>query len=111
MSYKVVKERRRGRRVKVARWVLGPEDYDAAMEAHLKAEREARGYTTREPDAYLASEVPRWRRDAEDWVAHRDAVMAYALGVQNAVAAGGAAPTLDEFKAGLPAVAWSYTEG
>lgn len=83
--------------------------YDAAMEEHLRAEREARGYTTREPDAYLTSEVPRWRQDAEDWVRHRDSVMEYALDLMNAVEAGTRPPpTLDEFKAGLPSIVWTY---
>jgi len=31
------------------------EDYDAAMEEHLREERYDRGYTTREPDVYLNS--------------------------------------------------------
>ena len=35
-------------------------DFDASMEQHLRAEREARGYTTREPDAYLESTNERW---------------------------------------------------
>ena len=41
-------------------------DYDNAMEAHLKAERIARGYTTREPSDYAGSSVPRWSQDAAD---------------------------------------------
>jgi len=86
-------------------------DYDAAMERHLLAERTARGYTTREPDSYLSSSVPRWKQDAEDWVAHRDAVMEYALGVMKEYASTGAIPSLDEFVAGLPAIAWTYGEG
>ena len=86
-------------------------DFDAAMEDHLRAEREARGYTTREPDAYLNSSVPRWAQDARDWVAHRDAVMAYALALINAVDDGERdAPTMAEFCAGLPAIQWTYTE-
>ena len=86
-------------------------DYDAAMEAHLYEERAARGYTTREPDAYLNSSVPRWAQDARDWVAHRDAVMAYALTLMNQVEDGERdAPTLAEFRAGLPAIQWTYTE-
>jgi hypothetical protein len=86
-------------------------DFDAAMEDHLRAEREARGYTTREPDAYLNSVVPRWKRDAEDWVAHRDAVMLYALELMNAVAAGTRQPpTMEEFVTGLPSIAWSFAE-
>lgn len=85
-------------------------DYDAAMEAHLLAERTARGYTIREPSDYKDSEVPRWKQDAIDWIAHRDAVMIYGLGVQNTYAATGEAPTLEAFKAGLPAIVWTYTE-
>ena len=89
-------------------WQPQLEDFDAAMEAHLVAEREARGYTTREPDAYLASSNPRWKKDAEDWVAHRDAVMEYAQDIMNAVQRGEReVPTMDEFKAGLPVITWS----
>jgi len=86
-------------------------DFDAAMEEHLIDERFARGYTTREPDVYLNSQVPRWAADARDWIAHRDAVMLYALEIMNAVEAGTREPpTLEEFKAGLPTIAWSYQE-
>lgn len=86
-------------------------DFDAAMEEHLRNEREARGYTTREPDAYANSSVPRWKQDADDWVAHRDAVMTYALTLMNEVEAGRLpAPTMDEFKAGLPRIEWTYAE-
>lgn len=87
------------------------EEYDAAMEEHLRAEREARGYTTREPDAYLTSQVGRWAQDARDWVAHRDEVMAYALAILNAVQGGTMEPpTMADFVAGLPAIVWSYSE-
>lgn len=86
-------------------------DFDAAMEEHLRSEREARGYTTREPDAYLNSQVPRWASDARDWVAHRDAVMLYALEIMTAVEAGTREPpTMAEFKAGLPQIEWSFAE-
>lgn len=98
-------------------WTLSPvplpplAEYDAAMEAHLRAEREARGYTTREPDAYLESAVPRWKQDAEDWVAHRDAVMTYALAIMNEVEAGTREPpTVEEFSAGLPRIVWTYAD-
>ena len=85
------------------------DDFDIAMEEHLRRERVARGYTTREPDSYLTSSNARWKQDAEDWVAHRDAVMEYALGLINAVEAGEAAiPTMEEFTAGLPEIEWSY---
>ena len=83
-------------------------DFDAAMEEHLKAEREARGYTTREPDAYLTSSVERWAKDAADWVAHRDAVMEYALSLINAVQSGEREPpTMEEFVSGLPIIEWT----
>lgn len=88
------------------------EEYDAAMEDHLVQERSARGYTTREPTAYLASGNARWAQDARDWVAHRDAVMAYALELINAVQSGQRTPpTMAEFRAGLPAITWSFVEG
>lgn len=83
-------------------------DFDFAMEEHLRTEREARGYTTREPDAYLESSNARWRQDAHDWVSHRDAVMSYALDLINAVESGERQPpTMAEFKAGLPAIVWT----
>ena len=87
------------------------EDFDNAMEQHLKAERDERGYTTREPDSYLTSSMDRWAQDARDWVAHRDAVMEYALGLINAVESGEREPpTMEEFVAGLPKIVWTYTE-
>lgn len=86
-------------------------DFDSAMESHLLRERSERGYTTREPDPYFESSNPRWSADARDWVAHRDAVMEYALGLINAVAAGEREPpTLDEFRENLPKISWSYEE-
>lgn len=87
-------------------------EYDAAMEDHLIQERSARGYTTREPTAYLASGNARWASDARDWVAHVDAVMAYALELINAVQSGQRTPpTMAEFRAGLPQITWSFSEG
>lgn len=83
------------------------EDYDAAMETHLNVARVARGYTTREPDCYINSGNPRWKQDAADWIAFRDAVMEYSLAVMNDYAATGKAPTLKEFKAGFPQIKWS----
>lgn len=95
-------------------WVLDqPEkpvemaDYDATMEAHIAAARIARGYTTREPDAYLNSRNERWAQDAEDFIDFRDKVMEYGLAVQNEYAATGKAPSLDNFKAGLPQINWT----
>ena len=83
-------------------------DYDAAMEAHIAAARIARGYTTREPDAYLNSRNERWAMDAMDYIAFRDAVMEYSLEVMNEYAATGNAPSLGDFKAGLPQIEWTF---
>lgn len=85
-------------------------DYDNAMEDYLRSVRSDRGYTTREPDDYFGSSVPRWAQDAADWVKFRDAVMTYALDVINAYTKTGNAPTLAEFKAGFPKMVWTYQE-
>lgn len=88
------------------------EEYDAAMEDFLRQEREERGYTTREPDSYLTSNNPRWAADAHDWVAHRDAVMEYALELINAVKRGERLPpTMVEFLGNMPKIEWSYELG
>ena len=85
------------------------EEYDAAMEDFLRQEREERGYTTREPDSYLTSNVPRWAQDAKDWVEHRDAVMEYALALINAVKRGERLPpTMEEFLGNMPKIHWTY---
>jgi hypothetical protein len=99
----------------VRKWRVEPithtvNDYDSAMEDYLRQVRYERGYTTREPDDYFGSSNPRWSQDAKDWVAFRDAVMTYALGVINEYAASGNAPTLAEFKAGFPKMVWSFKE-
>ncbi len=82
-------------------------DYDRAMEAHLTSARVARGYTAREPDCYANSSNPRWKQDAADWIAFRDSVMEYGLAVMNEYSATGKAPTLEDFKKGLPVIKWS----
>lgn len=85
-------------------------DYDNAMEAHLDAEKAERGYTKREPSDYAGSSNPRWAQDAKDWIAHRDAVMAYGLEIENKAKRGETVPTLDEFKAELPVIHWTIEE-
>lgn len=82
-------------------------DYDAAMESYLYETRQARGYTVREPDFYLNSEVPRWAQDAKDWIKFRDAVMLYALEVMNNFTATGIAPEMTEFIGNMPRINWS----
>ena len=82
-------------------------DYDLAMEQHIKEACIARGYTTREPDAYLNSRNERWAQDAEDFIDFRDKVMEYGLMVQNEFVQTGKAPSLEVFKAGLPQIVWT----
>ena len=82
-------------------------DYDRIMEQHIKDACIARGYTTREPDAYLNSRNERWAQDAEDFIAFRDKVMEYGLMVQNEFVQTGKAPSLEVFKAGLPQIVWT----
>lgn len=83
-------------------------DYDRAVEQYLLDTRCARGYTLREPSpTYDDSPNARWASDAADWKAFFTAVMEYGLAVQNEYAATGKAPSLDEFKAGLPKMKWS----
>lgn len=84
--------------------------YDNAMEDHLDAEKSARGYTKREPSDYTNSTVERYRQDAADWTAHRDAVMLYGLEIQNKAARGETVPTLEEFKVGLPKIVWTVQD-
>jgi hypothetical protein len=86
------------------------EDYDKAMEEHLKAERVARGYTLREPSDYKDDPNPRFAQDAQDWIAYRSAIMTYGLEVQNHYAETGEAPTLAEFKAALVHITWTYQD-
>ena len=87
---------------------VNADDYDAAMEAHLLATRVARGYTLREPSpTYDNSPNARWASDAADWKAFFTAVLEYGLAVQNEYAVTGKAPSLDEFKAGLPRMNWT----
>ena len=94
-------------------WKLEPtpvsvEDYDAAMEAHITQERVARGYTTREPSAYVNSPNPRFAQDAADWAQFLADVMDYGLAVLNEYQRTGVAPmSFAEFKAGLPRIKWT----
>lgn len=83
-------------------------EYDLTMENYLKTARIQRGYTTREPSDYISSAVDRWRQDAIDWIAFRDAVLTYALNVENTVTAGGTLPTLEEFTDNMPQIVWTH---
>lgn len=81
--------------------------YDQAIEDHLKEERNARGYTSREPDVYLNSNVERWKQDAQDWIAHRDACMTYGQEAMNNYKSTGEIPNFKEFKNEIPNITWT----
>lgn len=83
------------------------DDYNRAVESHLMAERMERGYDTREPSLYITSSIPRWKQDAQDWVAHVDAVMSFALRTLNDWKSTGSVMSLREFRASLPKIRWS----
>lgn len=85
-------------------------DYNRVVENHLKSERIARGYDTREPSLYVNSSILRWRQDAQDWIAHVDAVMSYALSVLNDWKSGGNPPSLREFAESLPKIKWTVED-
>lgn len=95
---------------KVPEPVCGVSDYDRLLEDHIKTARVARGYTLREPSDFKDSAVPRWKQDAADFIAFRDASLLYGQSVMNEYAATGRAPSLEEFKAGLPQIVWTYKE-
>lgn len=83
------------------------DDYNREVENHLLSERLARGYDTREPSLYINSSIPRWKQDAQDWVAHVDAVMSYALDVLNRWKSGETPPSVDEFRNSIPKIEWT----
>lgn len=92
---------------------MDKDDYDNAMEQYIADVRIARGYTLREPDVYKDSSVPRWRQDAQDFIAFRDACLLYGQSVINTYNKTGAVPALDEFKAALAAncpCVWTYSD-
>ena len=89
---------------------LSIQDFDDAMEAHLKEEQLARGYTTRSPAEYANSKNVRWHQDSQDWIDHITEVMEYGLSVQNHYNETGEGPTLEEFIANIPAINWTYAD-
>lgn len=86
------------------------DDYNYALEEHLRNERVARGYDQREPSLYSNSSIPRWAQDAADWTKHVDEVMMFGLGVLNEWKVTGKVMPLLDFKDALPKIVWSYTE-
>lgn len=104
-------EKDRAARMAAAAARVGVTDYNAALEGYLREVRSERGYTDRDPSEYYNSGIPRWARDARDWIAFRDRAMVYALEVLNRYAATGEAPcTLAEFDAALRQIRCEWSE-
>lgn len=82
-------------------------EYDAALEGYLRSEHVARGYTVREPSAYVDSPVPRYAQDAKDWALHIGQVMCAGLAMLNQYQQTGVIPSLADFLAALPRIAWT----
>lgn len=85
-------------------------DFNAALEQHLRDERTARGYDEREPSDYKDSGIARWRQDALDWIAHRDAVMMYGLNILNEWKKTKVEPDYAAFVTGLPKIVWTIQD-
>ena len=77
------------------------------IESHVEEIAKARQYSSAVSCAsYNASTNPQWKAEAEAFIAWRDSVYAYAIGVIALVQAGGAIPTSDEVMSGLPIMVW-----
>lgn len=83
-------------------------DYDKILEQHISNTCKQRGYTTRQPDAYLNSKNERWKQDALDFIQFRDACMEYALNLYNNFQESNITITLQQFKQNLPKIKWTF---
>lgn len=87
---------------------LTVKDFDIELQTYIKNVRVARGYTTRQPDAYLNSKNERWKQDALDFIDFRDACMEYALNLYNNFQESNITITLQQFKQNLPKIKWTF---
>ncbi|ACI57417.1 hypothetical protein Rleg2_4155 [Rhizobium leguminosarum bv. trifolii WSM2304] len=87
---------------------LGLADYAAAVQAHVDAVAMSREFHDGVTAAtYLTSTIPRWKADAEAFVAWRDQVWAYSYGELDKVKNGQRLqPTINAFINELPAISW-----
>jgi len=83
-------------------------DYAGAVQAHVDAAAKAREFNDGVTAAtYLTSSIPRWKADAEAFVAWRDQVWAYSYSELDKVRNGQRPqPTIENFINELPAVSW-----
>lgn len=82
-------------------------EYTDALQLFLDKKARERQYDNAISLAtYTSSTNAQWKAEADAFVAWRDAVYVYALSVLDSVQQGGQQPTIDDFIAGLPAIAW-----
>ncbi len=60
--------------------------------------------------SYAQSTNPTWAAEAQAFIAWRDAMFIYALGVFKSIEDGNPAPTQEEFIAGFPTMVWPINE-
>ena len=85
-----------------------PDDYAAAIQAHVDATATARGYADGVALAgYSTSAIPAWSAEAQTFIAWRDSVWIYAY-TELAKVQGGqrTTPTVEALVAELPVVVW-----
>lgn len=83
------------------------DDYKAAFDNHLDAAAQSKGYDNRLTIAtYTVSSNPVWAAEATAFVEWRDAALASMFDQLAAVESGGTAPTVEDFLAALPVIAW-----
>jgi hypothetical protein len=92
--------------------LLGPEiteqDYATAIQAHVDATAQSRGYGDSQGIAtYATSTVPQWSAEAQTFIAWRDVVWLYAYQEMAKVKAGQRTkPAVSEIVAELPSIVW-----
>ena len=91
--------------------VLSPEEVLALFQLEIKSALDEKARERQYDNAlsitsYTSSTNAQWKAEADAFIAWRDAVFVYALGVLDTVQQGGSQPTVEEFIAGLPIMAW-----
>jgi hypothetical protein len=98
-----------------AEWLAGAnrvpsvEDHRRAVQAHIDATAQSKGYNDGAAMAgYVVSTIPTWRAEAETFVAWRDAVWLYVFELMAQVQAGDAEPpaSTDALIGWLPQIEW-----
>lgn len=91
---------------------LDPEDmlklYSMVVKDVLLAKATEKNYESEDSIVgYISSANQQWQNEAQQFIAWRDSVWEYAINIQQEVEAQNIpAPTLDDFKNGLPALNW-----